>query len=51
LGLSREDIGSARVGKPAPDFAAIDTDGRPFALADAVKESRVLILIFVSADW
>ncbi len=51
LGLRREDVGSARAGGLAPDFAAVDTDGRPFRLADVVKKTRVLILMFVSADW
>ena len=51
LGLRREDVGSARVGKPAPEFAAEDTEGNSFRLADAVKGSKVVILIFVSADW
>ena len=51
LGLGREEIGSAKAGKSAPDFAAIDTDGRTFRLGDILKEKRVVILAFVSADW
>lgn len=51
LGLRREDLGSARVGQPAPDFTALDTDGRPFRLSDVVKHHKVVILMFVSADW
>ncbi len=51
LGVRREDIGSAKVGKAAPDFSATDTDGHPFSLADALKKNTVIVLIFVSADW
>jgi len=51
LGLRREEVGSAVAGKPAPDFTATDTDGNPFRLADAVLKNKVVILIFVSADW
>lgn len=50
-GLRREEIGSAQAGKPAPDFTAVDADGRPFRLADAVRKNRVVVLVFVSADW
>ena len=50
-GLKKEDVGSAKAGRIAPDFAAIDTDGRTFRLADVLKEKRVVVLVFVSADW
>jgi HEAT repeat protein len=51
LGLRRDELGSAEVGKPAPDFTAIDTDNKPFRLADVLKRNRVVVLAFVSADW
>ena len=51
LGLRREEIGSAKAGRPAPDFSAIDTDGKPFGLGSVLKEKKVVILVFVSADW
>lgn len=50
-GLRRDEIGSARVGKPAPDFTAIDTDNRPFRLAEALQRHRVVVLVFVAEDW
>lgn len=51
LGLRWKEVGSAAVGKPAPDFAAVDTDGKAFRLAEVLREKRVAILVFVSADW
>lgn len=51
LGLDREQVGAAKAGKPAPDFSAVDTDGRRFRLADVVKKNKVVILMFASADW
>jgi hypothetical protein len=50
-GIAREEIGSAKPGKAAPDFAAVDTDGRPFRLREVLNERKVAILVFVSADW
>lgn len=51
LGLRAEEVGSARVGAPAPDFSATDTEGRAFRLSDAVRQHRVVLVIFVAADW
>jgi len=50
-GIAREEIGSAKAGKAAPDFAAVDTEGRSFRLHEVLKEKKVAILVFVSADW
>jgi hypothetical protein len=50
-GLRRDDVGIAKVGRPAPDFDAVDTDGLPFRLSDAVRKNNVVVLVFVAADW
>lgn len=34
------------VGSPAPAFEAVDTEGRPFTLAEAVKEKPVLLVFW-----
>jgi hypothetical protein len=48
--LKPEELASAEVGKPSPDFAAIDSDGKPFKLSDILKK-RVVVLTFQLADW
>jgi len=48
--LRPEEMGSAQVGKPAPDFAVTDCDGRPFRLS-AVLKKQVVVLAFQLADW
>lgn len=34
------------VGSPAPGFEAVDTDGKPFTLAEAIKEKPVLLVFW-----
>ncbi len=46
--LRREDLASAVVGKPAPDFTLPAADGRPWRLSE--RKGRVL-LMFQLADW
>jgi hypothetical protein len=42
-GIRREDMGTARVGRPAPDFTARTTDGQPFTLASVLGKKPVAI--------
>lgn len=49
-GLRPEELGIARVGAPAPDFAATESDGRPFKLSDVLRQ-QVVVLTFQLADW
>lgn len=48
--LKREDLAAAKVGQPAPDFAAVDSDGKPFRLSDYLKK-KPIVLMFQIADW
>src|SRR5262245_39911993 len=48
-GIKREAMGSARVGKPAPDFTAQTSDGKPFRLA-AVLGKKPVALYFAAFD-
>ena len=49
-GITRKEMGTARVGSPAPDFSALDIDGKPFKLGDVVKK-KIVVLTFQVADW
>lgn len=48
--LRMEEMATARPGKFAPDFAATDSDGRPFKLSDVLTK-KVIVLTFQIADW
>lgn len=48
--LKPEEIASAQVGKPAPDFSALDSDGKTFKLSEVLKK-EVVVLTFQLADW
>jgi hypothetical protein len=41
--LKREDIGSAQVGRPAPDFTAWTIDGETFKLSDVLGKQPIAI--------
>jgi len=49
---ARSDIASAvaSVGKPMPDFEAVDFDGRRFRLSE-LRGKRVLLTFERSVDW
>jgi HEAT repeat protein len=42
-GIKREVIGSAAVGKPAPDFTALTLDGKPFELSSVLGKKPIAI--------
>jgi len=42
-GIKREVMGSAKVGKPAPDFSARTSDGKVFKLSDVLGKKPVVI--------
>ena len=48
-GIDREAMGSAVVGKPAPDFAALTIDGKPFQLS-SVLGKKPLAIYFAAFD-
>jgi hypothetical protein len=48
-GIRREAMGSARVGKPAPDFTALTIDGRTFKLSDVLGK-KPIALYFAAYD-
>ena len=50
-GIERKEIAAVRLGRPAPDFSAFDSAGRPFRLKDALKKHKVVVLAFQLADW
>src|SRR5215510_6705421 len=43
VGITREAIGSAVVGKPAPDFTALTVDGKPFQLSSVLGKKPIAI--------
>jgi hypothetical protein len=43
VGLDREVMGSAKVGKPAPDFAAQTSEGKPFKLSTVLGKKPIAI--------
>jgi HEAT repeat protein len=42
-GITREAMGSAVVGKPAPDFTALTLDGKPFQLSSVLGKKPIAI--------
>ena len=48
-GIKREVMGSAKVGQPAPDFAAQTSDGKPFKLSSVLGKKPVA-LYFAAFD-
>jgi HEAT repeats len=42
-GITREVMGSAKVGRPAPDFTALTTDGKPFQLSTILGKKPIAI--------
>jgi hypothetical protein len=42
-GIDREAMGSAQVGKPAPDFTALTTDGETFQLSSVLGKKPIAI--------
>ena len=42
-GIKREAMGSAQVGKPAPDFTAQTSDGKPFKLSSVLGKKPIAI--------
>ena len=42
-GIDREAMGSAVVGKPAPDFTALQLDGKPFQLSSVLGKKPIAI--------
>jgi hypothetical protein len=42
-GIKREVIGTAMVGKPAPDFTAVTSDGKPFRLSSVLGKKPIAI--------
>src|SRR5262245_61695152 len=42
-GITREAMGSAVVGKPAPDFTALTVDGEPFQLSSVLGKKPIAI--------
>jgi len=42
-GIKREEMGSAAVGKPAPDFTALTLDGKPFQLSSFLGKNPIAI--------
>jgi len=42
-GIKREVMGTAKVGKPAPDFTALTSDGKPFRLSKALRKKPIAI--------
>src|SRR5262245_28149287 len=48
-GIKREVMGTATVGKPAPDFTAQTSDGKPFKLS-AVRGKKPIAIYFAAFD-
>ncbi len=42
-GIKRDDIGAAKVGRPAPDFTAETSDGKPFKLSSVLGKKPIAI--------
>src|SRR5262249_22582923 len=42
-GIKREAIGAAKIGKPAPDFTAQTSDGKPFKLSTVLGKKPIAI--------
>jgi hypothetical protein len=48
-GIRRESMGSAKVGRPAPDFTAQTIDGKPFQLSEVLGK-KPIALYFAAYD-
>ena len=48
-GIKRKDMGSAKVGQPAPDFTAQTSEGKPFALS-TILGKKPIALYFAAYD-
>jgi hypothetical protein len=48
--ISKDETNRARVGQAAPDFSAVDTDGNPFKLSEAVGKG-IVVLDFLIGDY
>jgi len=48
-GIKQDNLGVAKVGQPAPDFAALTSDGKPFKLSTVVGKKPIL-LYFTAFD-
>lgn len=48
-GIKRDNLGIAKVGEPAPDFAALTSDGQPFKLSKVVGK-KPLVIYFAAFD-
>ena len=48
-GIKRENLGVAKVGQPAPDFAALTSDGKPFKLS-TVAGKKPIAVYFAAFD-
>ena len=48
-GIKREDMGTAKVGQPAPDFTAQTSDGKPFRLS-TILGKKPIALYFTAYD-
>src|SRR4029077_9904111 len=48
-GIKADQLGVARVGEPAPDIAALTTDGKPFKLSTVLGKKPIL-LYFAAFD-
>jgi hypothetical protein len=48
-GITRDVMGSARVGRPAPDFTALTSDGKPFRLS-TVSGKKPIAIYFAAYD-
>src|SRR5262245_34529834 len=42
-GIKREAMGTAKLGKPAPDFTALTSDGKPFRLSTVLGKKPIAI--------
>lgn len=46
----KEEVG-IKVGEKAPEFKLKDQDGKEVALKDLLKEDKVALVFYRSADW
>src|SRR5262249_29701617 len=49
-GLERKVVGTAKIGKPAPDFTAQTSDGKPFQLSTVLKKNKPIAIYFAAFD-